>query len=99
MEHNEAAQDVPAGFTADEYARIVEAARLVGKDPHAFMRDAALEATEDPFLKALKHAGDTVARLTSTFGTAEVGAPAADTTRWPDAPPMSSRDLEHGRAA
>ncbi|MFF3691592.1 hypothetical protein [Streptomyces sp. NPDC002187] len=100
MEHNEAAQGVPAGFTADEYARIVEAAELVGKTPDVFMREAALEAAEDPFLKALKRAGDTVARLSSTFGSVEPAAPAADRRQWPDAAPMSSRDLEqHGRAA
>ncbi|MFD4142832.1 hypothetical protein [Streptomyces sp. NPDC058572] len=96
MEHNEAAQGVPAGFTADEYARIVKAAELVGKTPDVFMREAA----EDPFLKALKRAGDTVARLSSTFGSVEPAAPAADRRQWPDAAPMSSRDLErHGRAA
>ncbi|WP_326763449.1 hypothetical protein OG978_01550 [Streptomyces sp. NBC_01591] len=63
------------------------------------MRDAALEAAEDPFLKALKNAGATVARLASAFGTAEVGtSSAAEVTRWPDAAP-GMRDLEHGRAA
>lgn len=96
----------PPGFDAEEYARVERAAHLAGKDPLTFVRDAALKAAEDPFLKALGQAADTVARLAVVFdaGTAENGRSShlMEDDRWDDQPPMSSLDLHdqpHGRAA
>jgi uncharacterized protein (DUF1778 family) len=40
-------------FEPHEYARVEAAAHLVGKSPEDFVRDAALAAAADPFLKAL----------------------------------------------
>jgi hypothetical protein len=66
--------------------------RLIGKDPEAFVRDAALTASEDPFLKALQHAGETVTRLAVVFAAEEAGIPGplASDGPWPDPAPMSS---------
>ncbi|MDX6348837.1 MAG: hypothetical protein QOF84_3627 [Streptomyces sp.] len=102
MEQNGA--EVPAGFAPEEYERVTRAARLIGKDPQAFVRDAALAATEDPFLKALQHTGDAVTRLAPVFAAEEAGTagPVASDAPWPDPAPMSSHDLQaaqHGHAA
>jgi hypothetical protein len=102
MEQNGA--EVPAGFAPEEYERVTRAARLIGKDPQAFVRDAALAATEDPFLKALQHTGESVTRLAAVFAAEEAGTtgPLASDGPWPDPAPMSSHDLQaaqHGHAA
>jgi hypothetical protein len=99
MEHTEEVR-----FDADDHARLRRAADLVGKDVETFVRDAALQVADDPFLKALEHAGETVARNSGIFAAAEPEperAPAAGDGEWADAAPMSSRDLhvEHRRAA
>ncbi|MFE7777669.1 hypothetical protein ACFU5O_27975 [Streptomyces sp. NPDC057445] len=96
--------EMPSGFNPEEYARVENAARLIGKSPEAFVRDAALAAAEDPFLKALKHAGESVVRLAPVFAEhGEEPRPSpAPSNAWPDAAPLSSRDLHetrHGHAA
>ncbi|OEJ21064.1 hypothetical protein [Streptomyces subrutilus] len=101
MERNETP---PPGFDAEDYARVERAAHLVGKDPLTFVRDAALAAAEDPFLKALEHAADTVERLATVFDSADTGVSAVRTVRgqvWPDVPLGSSdlHDQQHGHAA
>lgn len=101
MERNETP---PAGFDADDYAQVQHAARVAGKDPLTFVRDAALAAANDPFLKALEQAAATVQRLAPAFETAEVEDSSLRPVRgpgWPDAP-LSSRELrpqQHGHAA
>jgi hypothetical protein len=100
MEQNGA--EVPAGFAPEEYEHVTRAARLIGKDPQAFVRDAALAAAEDPFLKALQHTGEAVTRLASVFAAEEAPGPVASDGPWPDPAPMSSHDLQaarHGHAA
>ncbi|MCX4460954.1 hypothetical protein OG585_48680 (plasmid) [Streptomyces sp. NBC_01340] len=90
-------------FDPEGYARVEKAAHLVSKTPEVFVRDAALAAAADPFLKALGDAGDRVAHLAETFATQDTHATAGDSTAWPDPAPMSSRDLHearhHGHAA
>ncbi|MFE2839235.1 hypothetical protein ACFXI6_51325 [Streptomyces mirabilis] len=90
-----------SGFDPEEYARVEQAAQLVGKTPEVFVRDAALAAAADPFLKALGKARDRVAHLSEVFGTQDTSAAGGDTEAWPDPAPMSSRDLHqpHGHAA
>ncbi|MGW0570240.1 hypothetical protein [Streptomyces tauricus] len=90
-------------FDAEELARLEKAARLVGKTPEAFVRDAALAAAADPFLKALSDAGDRARRLAQVFDTQDTHATGEDRTAWPDPAPMTSRDLHdvqhHGHVA
>ncbi|QQM46240.1 hypothetical protein [Streptomyces liliifuscus] len=92
-----------AGFDPEQYARVVRAAQLVGKTPQVFVRDAALAAADDPFIKALGDAGTRVRNLAEVFGTQDTRAAGDDSTAWPDPAPMSSRDLheieQHGHAA
>ncbi|MGW0730284.1 hypothetical protein [Streptomyces mirabilis] len=80
-------------FAPEEYARVEEAAHLVGKSPEVFVRDAALAAADDPFLKALGKTRDRVAQLAEVFATQDTDAAGADTAAWPDPAPMGSRDL------
>lgn len=91
------------GFDPEQYARVEKAARLVGKSPEVFMRDAALAAADDPFIKALGKARERVGRLAEVFEGQETPPAGHDTTAWPDPAPMTSRDLHehesHGRAA
>ncbi|MEV7512024.1 hypothetical protein AB0O57_29120 [Streptomyces sp. NPDC091201] len=99
MERNEMP---PPGFDAEQFARVTHAAQVLGKDPIAFVRDAALAAANDPFLKALEQAGDTVQRLAPVFDDAE-DSPVRPVRGqgWPDAP-LGSRDLaepQQGHAA
>jgi hypothetical protein len=97
MEHTEEVR-----IDADDHTRLRRAAQLVGKDVETFIRDAALQVADDPFLRALEHAGETVARNAGIFAAAEPEhAPTAGDGEWADAAPMSSRDLhvEHRRAA
>ncbi|MFE6520873.1 hypothetical protein [Streptomyces sp. NPDC057794] len=89
-------------FAPEEYARVEAAAHLAGKSPEDFVRDAALKAAEDPFLKALGKIRDRVPQLAEVFDTQDTHA--ADTGgSWPDQAPMGSRDLreiqQHGHAA
>ncbi|MEV7392551.1 MULTISPECIES: hypothetical protein [unclassified Streptomyces] len=89
-------------FGPEEYARVEAAAHLAGKSPEDFVRDAALAAADDPFLKALGRARDRVPQLAAVFDAQDV--PAAPTTAvWPDPAPLGSRDLHevhgHGHAA
>ncbi|MET7899070.1 hypothetical protein [Streptomyces mirabilis] len=89
-------------FAPEEYARVEEAAHLVGKSPEVFVRDAALAAADEPFLKALGKTRDRVAQLAEVFAAQDTQAADADTASWPDPAPMGSRDLneiQHGHAA
>ncbi|WP_327411317.1 hypothetical protein OG458_42025 (plasmid) [Streptomyces sp. NBC_01281] len=90
-------------FAPDEYARVEKAAQLVGKSPEVFVRDAALAAADDPFIKALDRTRDRVAQLSEVFATPDAHEAPADTAAYPDPAPMGSRDLsatwQHGRAA
>ncbi|WP_369228549.1 hypothetical protein AB5J52_48775 (plasmid) [Streptomyces sp. R39] len=99
MDHN--GRQVPP-FGPEEYARVEAAAHLVGKSPEDFVRDAALAAADDPFLKALGQARDRVPQLATVFDAQDVPTP-TNTTAWPDPAPMGSRDLHevhhHGHAA
>ncbi|WP_327425793.1 hypothetical protein [Streptomyces sp. NBC_01236] len=90
-----------SGFDPEQYARVEKAANLVGKTPEVFVRDAALAAADDPFLKALGKARDRVAHLSDVFGTQDTSPAGDDTAAWPDPAPMTSRDLhqQHGHAA
>jgi hypothetical protein len=89
-----------SGFDPEQYARVEEAARVVGKTPEVFVRDAALAAADDPFVKALGMARDRVGELADVFAAQDTRV-ADDTTAWPDPAPLSSRDLHehHGHAA
>ncbi|MFJ7078464.1 hypothetical protein [Streptomyces sp. NPDC098781] len=94
---------VPA-FEPEEYARVEAAAHLVGKSPEDFVRDAALKAAEDPFLKALGRTRDRVPQLAEVFAAQDTHTTAGGTgtAAWPDPAPMSSRDLhasQRGHAA
>ncbi|MEU0030763.1 hypothetical protein [Streptomyces sp. NPDC006335] len=89
-------------FAPEEYARVEAAAHLAGKSPEDFVRDAALKAADDPFLKALGKTRDRVPQLAEAFAAQDTQA--ADTgDAWPDPAPMGSRDLreiqQHGHAA
>ncbi|MEU3855073.1 hypothetical protein [Streptomyces sp. NPDC029554] len=89
-------------FAPEEYARVEAAARLAGKSPADFVREAALKAAEDPFLKALGKTRDRVPQLAEVFASQDTDT--ADTgAAWPDPAPMGSRDLrdsqQHGHAA
>ena len=90
-------------FAPEEYARVEAAAHLLGKSPEDFVRDAALAAAADPFLKALGHTRDRVPQLADVFAAQDTPAADAGTTAWPDPAPMGSRDLHeirhHGHAA
>jgi hypothetical protein len=90
-------------FGPEEYARVEKAAQLVGKSPEVFVRDAALAAADDPFLKALGKTRDRVAQLAEVFATQETPAVDPSAAAWPDPAPMGSRDLhgiqQHGHAA
>jgi len=90
-------------FEPEEYARVAAAADIVGKSPQDFVREAALKAAEDPFLKALGRARDRVPHLAEAFATQDTHATDTSTAGWPDPAPMSSRDLHesqrHGHAA
>lgn len=89
-------------FEPEEYARVEAAADLVGKSPQDFVRDAALAAAADPFLKALSQVRDRVPQLAEVFAAQDTPA-ATGTAAWPDPAPMGSRDLhdvrQHGHAA
>ncbi|MFI9617097.1 hypothetical protein ACIHCM_36490 [Streptomyces sp. NPDC052023] len=89
-------------FAPEEYARVEAAAHLAGKSPEDFVRDAALKAADDPFLKALGKTRDRVPQLAEVFAAQDTRA--TDTSAaWPDPAPMGSRDLreiqQHGHAA
>lgn len=89
-------------FEPDEYARVEAAANIVGKSPEDFVRDAALAAADDPFLKALGQARDRVPQLAEVFTAQDTRAADTGTASWPDPAPMGSRDLHivrHGHAA
>ncbi|MDQ1042258.1 hypothetical protein [Streptomyces sp. V4I2] len=90
-------------FEPEEYARVEAAANIVGKSPEDFVREAALAAADDPFLKALGKARDRVPRLAEVFATQDARAADPGTAAWPDPAPMGSRDLQeiqqHGHAA
>ncbi|MEU1569363.1 hypothetical protein ABZ504_55640 [Streptomyces mirabilis] len=90
-------------FEPEEYARVEAAADIVGKSPQDFVRDAALKAAEDPFLKALGRTRDRVPQLAEVFATQDTHAADTGTAAWPDPAPMGSRDLReskrHGHAA
>ncbi|OEJ22948.1 hypothetical protein AR457_37695 [Streptomyces agglomeratus] len=91
----EQSDGLPTGFSPDEYDRVAQAARGVGKSPEAFVRDAALHAAEDPFLDALAHARESVTRLAPVFAehSEEPRSSAAPGASFPDAAPLGSRDL------
>ncbi|MET9915312.1 hypothetical protein ABZZ74_53445 [Streptomyces sp. NPDC006476] len=79
---------------------------LVGKSPEVFVREAALKAADDPFLRALSKTRDRIPHLAEVFATQDSPAaePAAEPAAgsWPDPAPMGSRDLrdsQHGHAA
>ncbi|MFF3713119.1 hypothetical protein [Streptomyces phaeochromogenes] len=40
-----------SGFDPEQYARVERAAQVVGKTPEVFVRDAALAAADDPFVR------------------------------------------------
>ncbi|MGW4874798.1 hypothetical protein [Streptomyces chartreusis] len=90
-------------FEPEEYARVEAAANIVGKSPEDFVRDAALKAASDPFLKALGRTRDRVPQLAEVFATQDTHAADTSTAAWPDPAPMSSRDLhelpQRGHAA
>jgi hypothetical protein len=90
-------------FEPEEYARVAAAADIVGKSPADFVRDAALKAAEDPFLKALGRTRDRVPQLAEVFATQDARASDTNAAEWPDPAPMGSRDLhefpQHGHAA
>ncbi|MFE9454092.1 hypothetical protein [Streptomyces sp. NPDC006739] len=90
-------------FEPEEYARVEAAANIVGKSLQDFVRDAALKAAEDPFLKALGKTRDRIPQLAEVFATQDTGAANTSTAAWPDPAPMGSRDLhefpQHGHAA
>ncbi|MEU5298616.1 hypothetical protein [Streptomyces umbrinus] len=90
-------------FEPEEYARVAAAADIVGKSPQDFVREAALKAADDPFLKALGRTRDRVPQLAEVFATQDTGAAGTGTAAWPDPAPMSSHDLheiqQHGHAA
>ncbi len=90
-------------FEPEEYARVEAAASLAGKSPQDFVRDAALKAADDPFLKALGRIRDRVPQLAEVFATQDTRAAGTSTAAWPDPAPMGSRDLHefsrHGHAA
>lgn len=85
-------------FGPEEYARVEAAADIVGKSLEDFVRDAALKAADDPFLKALGQIRDRVPQLAEVFATQDDRTADTSTAAWPDPAPMSSRDL-HGHAA
>ncbi|MFE2499592.1 hypothetical protein ACFXKS_36315 [Streptomyces scopuliridis] len=90
-------------FEPEDYARVEAAANIVGKSPEDFVRDAALAAADDPFLKALGKTRDRVPQLAEVFATQDTRAVDTGTAAWPDPAPMGSRDLheiqQHGHAA
>ncbi|MGW1046962.1 hypothetical protein [Streptomyces sp. NPDC002547] len=89
-------------FEPEEYARVEAAAHIVGKSPADFVRDAALAAAGDPFVKALGQARDRVPQLAEVFATQDASGAGIDTGSWPDPAPLGSRDLRdirHGHAA
>ncbi|MER5385954.1 hypothetical protein ABT040_37875 [Streptomyces sp. NPDC002688] len=90
-------------FAPDEYARVEKAAQLVGKSPEVFVRDAALAAADDPFIKALDRTRDRVSQLSEVFASRDIQAAPADSVEYPDPAPMGSRELfeiqDHGHAA
>ncbi|MEU5438740.1 hypothetical protein AB0G73_36140 [Streptomyces sp. NPDC020719] len=90
-------------FDSEEYARVEAAASIVGKSPQDFVRDAALAAADDPFLKALGKTRDRVPQLADVFATQDTHSADTTTAAWPDPAPMGSRDLrdiqQHGHAA
>jgi hypothetical protein len=100
MDHN--GRQVPP-FEPEEYARVEAAADIVGKSPEDFVRDAALKAADDPFLKALGRTRDRVPQLAEVFAVQDTRAAGTSTAAWPDPAPMGSRDLrqlpQHGHAA
>jgi hypothetical protein len=90
-------------FAPEEYARVEAAAHIAGKSPEDFVRDAALKAADDPFLKALGQTRDRIPQLAEVFATQDTRAADTSTAAWPDPAPMGSRDLhqtqQHGHAA
>ncbi|WP_405547202.1 hypothetical protein OG478_48760 [Streptomyces phaeochromogenes] len=92
-----------SGFDPEQYARVERAAQVVGKTPEVFVRDAALAAADDPFIKALVDGRDRVGNLAEVLSTQDTRAAGDDRTAWPDPAQMSSRDLheieQHGHAA
>ncbi|MDW8478358.1 hypothetical protein R3L02_42175 [Streptomyces scabiei] len=90
-------------FEPEEYARVAAAADIVGKSPQDFVRDAALKAADDPFLKALGRTRDRVPQLAEIFATQDTHEADTSTAAWPDPAPMGSRELQesqrHGHAA
>lgn len=90
-------------FEPEEYARVAAAADIAGKSPQDFVRDAALKAADDPFLKALGRTRDRVPHLAEIFATQDTREADTSTAAWPDPAPMGSRELHesqrHGHAA
>ncbi|MEU6381663.1 hypothetical protein [Streptomyces sp. NPDC046909] len=90
-------------FAPEEYERVTAAAHLLGQSPEDFVRDAALKAADDPFLKALGRTRDRIPRLAEVFATQDTRAADTSAAAWPDPAPMGSRDLrefpQHGHAA
>ncbi|MFR0367549.1 hypothetical protein [Streptomyces sp. MCC20] len=90
-------------FEPEEYARVAAAADIVGKSTEDFVRDAALKAADDPFLKALGRTRDRVPQLAEVFAAQDTHSAGTSTAAWPDPAPMGSRDLHefprHGHAA
>ncbi|MFJ9250704.1 hypothetical protein [Streptomyces sp. NPDC101776] len=95
MDHN--GSPVPS-FGPEEYARVEAAARLVGKSPEDFVRDAALTAADDPFLRALRQTRDRVPQLAEVFATQDTRTAGSGTDVWPDPAPLGSRDLHEGQS-
>ncbi|WP_327309825.1 hypothetical protein OG730_41820 (plasmid) [Streptomyces sp. NBC_01298] len=91
----EQSDGLPTGFSPDEYDRVAKAARVVGKSPEAFVRDAALDAADDPFLDALTRARKSVARLAPAFAehSEEPRPEVTPGLSFPDPAPLGSRDL------
>ncbi|MGW5732930.1 MULTISPECIES: hypothetical protein [Streptomyces] len=100
MDHN--GSQVPP-FDPEEYARVAAAADIVGKSPQDFVREAALKAAEDPFLKALGRTRERIPQLAEVFATQDTQVADTSTAAWPDPAPLGSRDLHasrrHGHAA
>ncbi|MFI0742379.1 hypothetical protein ACH4PU_30535 [Streptomyces sp. NPDC021100] len=87
MDQNE---DLAIGFGPQEREQLLRAAEAAGKSPAEFVRDAALDAAEDPFPRALANARHSATELASAF--AHIDRATHTVTPGPDSP-MSSRDL------
>ncbi len=68
-----------------------------GQVPEDFVRDAALAAADDPFLRALRETRDRVPLLAEVFATQDTRTADGGTDVWPDPAPLGSRDLHEGQ--